>query len=189
MAKKKTRKPANQGGTRAKSEGSESASTASYSTRFDQRQRDLIEAAAKEKQWSPAQLIREAAVSRAADILNASGTQSFALRKLAKIVSEQLLAPGFERRNASGKWETVKYSPPSEDQHPDFEGDALPYEDDLPQIRQALKTCGMTFGRLILEAMDGVDSSGLRYSPAVDPSELLGGHSETRGDKRENPER
>jgi uncharacterized protein (DUF1778 family) len=59
-----------------KKRGSEkvrAAATATYSTRFDAHQRELIDEAVRLTRSSPAQLIRDASVRRAADVVNASG--------------------------------------------------------------------------------------------------------------------
>jgi len=67
--------------------------TTNYSTRFDESQRDLIEQAARIKQWSTAQLIREAAIRGAADVINAAPPSQEALHKVAKEVAEHFFNP------------------------------------------------------------------------------------------------
>ncbi len=63
-----------------------------YSTRFTPEQRATIDQACAILNWTPARFIRHASVSRAADVINASGPAQHRLAQLADLVVKQLLA-------------------------------------------------------------------------------------------------
>lgn len=170
-------------------------STASYSTRLDPSQRECVEAAAKLKKWSPAKLIREAAVSRAAHILNASsGTNRARLRDLARVVVRQLFDPTYKlsffsppERDQPFKEEQYSYLNPTT--RDDFLGGDVcgaavqrPSDPDLAQIKEALRTCASEFIELALEEWHSYETSQpmAAYEPQIDVGQLLGDHDSQR---------
>lgn len=144
-----------------------SPETASYSTRFDPVQRDLVEKAAEIKQWSPASLIREAAVTRAAGIVNSSGASADPLRNLARIVAQQVLVPDPDPFDS--EWEQSQKDPTWEPRI------GRPHDADLEQVRTALETSGLSFVEMILEAWSSRRASS--YVPTVKASEVLSGET------------
>lgn len=176
MARRLPRTNTTRNGLAASSQGAAASSTLTYSTRFDDRQRELIDQAAKLKQWSPAKLIREAAISRAADIVNASGSSSPTLRHLARLVAKQLVKPTCIVINEpDGTTSEV----PEIDldllrDHPgEYWSQAMivranrPSQEDQDQIQAALLTCGESFIQMILEAWQALDTGGDVYKPKV----------------------
>jgi hypothetical protein len=173
------------------------AATTTYSTRFDSRQRELIESAAKQLNWSPARLIRDAAVRRAADIANASGSADVKLRELAGLLLNQLLNPkveivslsdgpvGFEEEtqivskcDADDRMRNRDPLPPDEREG---YGQVVrvmpirPHDSELGQIRRALATAGTHFSDLLLQLWDSRQAAVAEYVPRVLPGELLQG--------------
>src|SRR5688500_5318326 len=63
------------------------------STRFTARQREILEQAAGVLNCSPAKLIREATLQRAADVVNASGRANATLRRLAHKALQPMVNP------------------------------------------------------------------------------------------------
>jgi uncharacterized protein (DUF1778 family) len=94
---RKTRTAAPAKPDRKRSKAAEPTSTApettTISTRLTTQHRELIEKAAGIANVSPAKFIRQAAVDRAADVINADGDSVAALRRLAQLVVEQLQNP------------------------------------------------------------------------------------------------
>lgn len=62
----------------------------SLSTRFDDKEMEVLKKAAEVKQWSVSQLIRAGAYEKAVNILNASGPGALSIRRLLGRVAEQL---------------------------------------------------------------------------------------------------
>ena len=160
----------------ASNQSTTASSTSTYSTRFDARQRELIEQAAELKQWSPAKLIREAAISRAADIVNASGSSSPTLRHLARLVAKQLDSPTVVYTTWSGEigvevpridLDAPVDDPRLADFNAKFAVANRPSPDDQDQIQTALQTCGESFIQMILEAWQALETGGNVYKPKV----------------------
>ena len=176
MARRLPRTNATRNGLAASSQGMAAPSTLTYSTRFDARQRELIDQAAKLKQWSPAKLIREAAISRAADIVNASGNSSPTLQHLARLVAKQLVKPTLvftDPIDAVGvEVDEVDLAKLMDDwsayaTNADFVLANRPSPDDLSQIQTALRTCGESFIQMILEAWQALETGSDVYKPKV----------------------
>ena len=152
------------------------SSTSTYSTRFDALQRELIEQAAELKQWSPAKLIRDSAISRAADIVNASGDSASWLRHLARLVAKQLVKPTlvFTDPIDAGVVEVdeIDLDKLMNDwcayaTNADFVLANRPSPADQDQIQTALQTCGESFIQMILEAWRALETGGDVYKPKV----------------------
>ncbi len=160
----------------ASNQSTAASSTSTYSTRFDARQRELIEQAAEIKKWSPAKLIRESAISRAADIVNASGDSASWLRHLARLVAKQLVKPTlvFTDPVDAGvvEVEEIDLDKLMSDRcayatNADFVLANRPSPDDQDQIQTALQTCGESFIQMILEAWQALETGGDVYKPKV----------------------
>ena len=173
----------------------------SYSTRFDPRHRELIEEAAKLLNVTPAKLIRESAVARAAHVVNAAGNARYHLRQIAVAVADQILNPSVE-------YDEVKYGELSDNpssqcvrldyydsgrmadriaeeeaaRQAPFEGLTVtsirpvrPHGAVLDQIKSALETSGTEFLKLLLDEWNARQSSSTKYEPRVKPESLIGG--------------
>lgn len=166
------------------------AESVSYSTRFDPEQREVVEAAAKKMNWKPAKLIREASVGRAVDILNAcEPADRRRLRELVGVVLCQILDPKYSVRwyyrddpDQDGVTRIYSYRNPHHDDQEFSQEDwamgmtpTRPSESDIMQIREALRTCGTEFLRMLLDEWHSFEPSGACYKPKVDPGRLLGG--------------
>lgn len=67
--------------------------TITFSTRLTEEQRDRVVDAAEIRSWSPSNLIRVAALEKAAHILNTSRQTRFDFRRLASKLAKQLMNP------------------------------------------------------------------------------------------------
>ena len=184
MAKKSKKKSTTNKGT-----------TASVSTRFSSKERDIIERAANLRNWSPAKLIHEATIRRAADIINASEGQELALALLAREVVRQIVNPDLEI-----EWKNHDFCP--EESDPDFhwgdgrqwtiyqgedcfkgrvdggdieifgfKGNALKVET-REQIKAALDTCPTEFADMILNHLQNEFLGDEGYRPVINVKEL-----------------
>ena len=178
------------------------ASGTSYSTRLEPRQRELIDKAAAIAGCSAAKFIRDAAVTRAAHVVNADGSASAPLRHLAAVVGRQLVDPSLAEiwriNHPEADNETrIEYSFSElgtsngrRERH--YQSEYLSHEgyslgrtepvalskNDLNQLRTALETSGMEFVRMLLEALATRAHHSLDYRPVVNVSELLSGGDE-----------
>lgn len=172
------------------------AANTSYSTRFDPKQRALIEQAAEILGCSPAKLIRESAVMRAAHVVNAGGPSGTALRELAWVVVRQLQNPTIRQtwlidgdpENPTTLETSYQELVTSEGQreldetvqeyvehgfHHDKTLPGRPDKKELEQIRRALETSGTEFVRMLVEAWGTGGRGKAEYRPQVDVDEFL----------------
>lgn len=160
----------------------------SYSTRFDAKQRELIEQAAAIAGCSPAKLIREATVRRAADIVNSE--EGVQLRALATSFLAPVLKPTVVLECYSGHgeieentWEYTTHHQWSADDVKlgDEVSDVLGGKVEVPdyrvraQIKTAMKACGSRFVEILLEQWAAIERGGTEYKPKVNADELLDG--------------
>lgn len=162
-----------------------SAPTVNFSTRLSTTQAELVEQAAEIKQWSPARLLREAAVTRAWNIVNARPSEAL-LRDLAGVISRQILDPRakyswFRDPDDHGEAELSFLSPdyvrPLDDEDLVQYGPPRvrrPSDPELRQIRTALETCATEFVRMVLDEWDRIESQEGEYEPEVPGDPLLG---------------
>lgn len=170
-----------------------------YSTRFDPKQRELIESPAQRLNWSSARFIRDATVCRAADVVNASGFAELKLRELATTVLDQLLNPSFSVTQLVGdlksahstrtitRFEAERYRENAR-QVPADEGQwcrqvkdiepLRPHDSDLAQVRSALETAGRRFVELRVQVWNSRDAGIVEYSPTVLANQLMGDKAE-----------
>ncbi len=164
-----------------KGQGIEGAvETVAYSTRFSAGQRDAIDKAAAVMKWSSAKFIREAAIGRAVDVLNASG-EGGELRRLADLLVKQLLDPkaeveclladeshtfmiGIEGTTDDG------FMPPVGSVKT-----VRPRPDELEDMKVAFETCATQFVTMILEQWVPREAGRVGYKPKVSTGELLRG--------------
>ncbi|NOX60183.1 MAG: hypothetical protein GXP29_15170 [Planctomycetes bacterium] len=168
--------------------------SSSYSTRFEPQQRELVEEAAGSLNISPAKLIREAAVRRAADVLNADSGSRGRLRVLARAVVCQIMNPSVKyQRSLKGSipemraTETVEKSylqPQMIDEEPpddwysssDVNESTIqavrPDDKSIGEIESAFASCPTEFSAMILEALS-TWWRGESYTPKVQMETLL----------------
>jgi hypothetical protein len=149
---------------------------------------------------SPAKLIREAALERSVDVINASGNPGTTLRSLAEKALQQLINPVVELRwPAAGPgvdtivetmrlkdWENLD---PGEQQqiaekYMDEEVGRLQVKpvlmnsSDIHQIHSAFRTCPTEFVKIMLEYWEGVEHGGQCYQPKLSVRDLMRGEIE-----------
>lgn len=169
----------------------------SYSTRLTPQQRRVIDEAATQSGCSAAKFIRESAVSRAVEVLNAGEDSHSVLRRLAALVSEQLHNPGIREHwrqgphdeegttDADWRWDSLTgYDRGAEKRHNDemlshagFTLDSvmplrLP-DNDLGEIRKALDHAGSEFLKMLLETWDNPRRNDVSFEPKLSKRGLL----------------
>src|SRR5437762_2313803 len=87
----------------------QSAGDTSLSTRFDENELVFLRSAANLKQWSLSQFIKQAALEKSVNILNASGERQLGVRSVLAQVVKQLLkaTPEFLAAEVFTEGETV----------------------------------------------------------------------------------
>ncbi len=201
MAKRKTVKKGQKATQRRKPDSvADDAGTTSYSTRFNPAQREVIEAGAKMLGWSPARLIREAAVTRAVHLVNGGGVSGLRLRELAKWIRNQVRDPSvefvrerFNEYTQEPERETVRLSceqlrkqrseeTPSGIAENSVEERSINMiragKEEANQIKEALETGGTELVRLLLEEWEACDVDDGVYEARVRPESVLGGDEE-----------
>lgn len=187
----------------AKQSPNSTPETSTLSTRFNARQREAVERAASIANCTPAKLIRESAVTRAAEILNTRGSAGTSLRALAAKALQPMINPVVEVEFFGGHpdhGETRKYSIAEWDrirscdeglEIREFMG-RRGYEDyrvrpvrpemhEIREIKTALGSCPSEFATYMLEQWEAVESGGQRYTPQVSAAELLSGEDADGG--------
>ncbi|MBB6431378.1 uncharacterized protein (DUF1778 family) [Algisphaera agarilytica] len=172
--------------------------TASYSTRFSPQQRDVIDEAAKLSGCSAAKFIREAAVARATDTVNASEEAGAVLKRLAALVVEQLQNPGVREFWHDGppevtntvkeewRWDSFagedgyverRYREETLVQAGFRKEDVQPLylaDEDLSQIELALDCAGTEFVGMLLDAWKKPRRNQIAFAPRIRKSNLAG---------------
>jgi uncharacterized protein (DUF1778 family) len=156
-----------------------------FSLRLEPKQRAVIEKAAGVSDVPLAKFVRDAAVSRAVELLNSSGQRETQLRDLARRVVDHLFnvkpvkAEG-ELHVESGLWESRFEKFPDGPLRSVETGewaDGVLINQQIPAIKDALRvafdSAGREFVRLILEQWDGWGKEGFEYEPLVNRNELL----------------
>lgn len=152
------------------------AGTIAYSTRFDDKQRALIEDAARVLNWAPAKLIREAAVRRAADIVNGSGDAELVLRTLASRVLDHLLDPEKEaasREEGGRKMRRLLADGDIDERDTWIETGSA--QDVHGQIKKAMRESGTRFLECLLQEWEKRTRGTVAFKPTVSADELLKG--------------
>jgi hypothetical protein len=161
MAKKKE--------VEAKEIGEQPASetTKTLGTRLSTEQKDLIERAAQLQSWTSSNLMRKAAVERAAHIVNTGLPSRFAFGVLAERLAIQLCAPELLVERTEG-WETIQW--------PIFdEGDQVKVVslalDELYKLQEALHLGGVEFMEQVVDACQR-KLSAVGLPEPIDPNTL-----------------
>jgi uncharacterized protein (DUF1778 family) len=153
--------------------------TISFSVRLTEQQRSLLEKAATAKGWTITNLLKNAALEKAAYILNTSSPNRVDFRQLARAVAVGVFAPR-EVYAVQGE-ESVDITPVASfyDLPPELEDGALMCEVSpwhMPpsfaaELREAARYGGTEFLNLILEAAEGIATEKPKDLPnPVDPS-------------------
>ncbi len=160
----------------------ENPATASYTVRFTQQQKELLERAAESRKWPAAQLIRDAAVQRAIDIINADGASRNALEKLSRQLAKHIVDPEYWLRAVDpDTWLNLTFharSFPCPKKGTDdglLVGVETLSDSELEQTEAALRTCATEFAARLREHLQSIriqTSDQTSYSPVVDPDEL-----------------
>ncbi|MCX5659616.1 MAG: hypothetical protein NTW19_07825 [Planctomycetota bacterium] len=170
------------------------------STRFSAKQREVLEEAATILNVAPAKLIREAALERSVDVINAGGASGATLRLLAERFLQPILNPSvhlrrshlhgdepdkIERRRLDD-WNSQSDAEKAfEDRYMEEQGygkahvtTVKPDGAELNQIKTALKSCRTEFARILLETWDTVEGGDGAYEPKVSVEDVLSGEAE-----------
>lgn len=175
--------------------------TTSYSTRFDTQQREIIEQAADVLGCSAAKLIRDSAVTRSVDVMNAQGGARDSLRRLASRLIRQVFNPEVELdreighspvddprkdmgvesvridRNTARSWGNQDEFMPEHLQKSNRVRAVRvlrPDDNELRQMKDAFETTGTEFIKLLLEHWGEARAGAQEYQPAIKPHSLLG---------------
>lgn len=181
----------------AASSGSSETSqvTTTLTARFGNKEREIIDKAAALKKWSPAQLLREAAVRYAADIVNAEGWNGLQLQRISALLRERLVNPELisEFRDTSEEAEVVRAEFRAALRRGDVDPEERIPEDDtvsrvaplnrelLNQLLEALTNCPTQFASLLKAQLASTEtlSDFDKFRAVVDASQLLSGEEET----------
>jgi len=172
--------------------------SSTLSTRFEPKQRELIEAAARLMGWSPAKLLRDAAVQRAADIVNSAGSMEHRLYSLAGQLLKQLFNPEVEysvldeelkrldRRTVAFNSDGIRDREQPDDVTTDvYDIHPLrPHNGDLRQMRAAFESSGTRLVEMLLQRWDLMNGQDNEYKPKVSVKELLGGESKSQSSEK-----
>jgi len=161
--------------------------TTAYGTRLTARQRQLIEEAAQVLDCSSAKFIRDAAVRRAADVVNASGEARTQLKALTLKLLDHILNPEVAKLGKEGGCTAVKsalYHPGlatkanvvsmGEDPNEEWVERGQDYKS-LRQVREVLETCGTEFIQVFLAEWEEYGKGVGDYSAKIRVSEILSG--------------
>lgn len=141
--------------------------TTTLSTRLSAEQKDLIEQAAQVQSWTASNLMRKAAVERAAHILNTGRPTRFAFGSFAERLAEQLCSPELWVDADDGK-ELIQWEIYDEGREVHV-GVLEPYE--LNTLREALELGGVEFMWQVVEACQR-RLSEVGLPDPIDPSTL-----------------
>ncbi|HEV2292310.1 MAG TPA: hypothetical protein VGR35_00545 [Tepidisphaeraceae bacterium] len=143
--------------------------------------------------WSPAKFIRDAAVRRAADVVNASGGAETKLQSLASILLSHVFNPRVQVTKLDDPYDpsTQNVRVLSRDEalasrtQREFPDESYgevsdlapqrPHDGDLAQIRRALESGGTRFLEILLQQWDNWARGESEYAPTVSAQELLKG--------------
>lgn len=141
--------------------------TTTLSTRLSADQKDLIERAAQIQSWTASNLIRKAAVERAAHILNTGRPTRFPFGAFAEKLAQQLCSPELWVEDSDGK-ELIQWEIYDDDREVHV-GALEPYQ--LNQLREALELGGVEFMWQVVEACQR-KLSEVGLPEPIDPSTL-----------------
>lgn len=187
MSDSKPRRSGKKGGGRERR-----LQSGSYSTRFEPTHQELVEQACRILKWTPAKFIRDAAVRRAAEIVNADGPARNRLAALAGRVLAHLTGKGGLRaertvgpaqitevnEHVADEWEVVAVPDIFE-----YSGDddyatltPRPIESQLSrELKLVLRDCPGEFGKLLLEQWELSEAGDGTFVPKVNVESLLSG--------------
>lgn len=202
MSTSRTTRPDKKSRTRSKPAPSEAGSSPSTSTtltaRFTTEERELVERAAELRKWSAGQLVRDAAVRRAADIINSSQRNRTRLERLAAHFRTRLLNPALESEYADMSAQAQRLRAEIEFAEKSGDGDYDPsydeyananalttrvtplHQDDLDQLLTALRTCPTEFAVILAEQLSLKEEAASSdvYEPIVVPPAPSGGEDQ-----------
>lgn len=147
--------------------------TATFSTRLEKHQKDLVEEAARLDDCTPAKFIRDAAIRSAVSTLNSHGEVEFRLRKLASSLVNHIEKPeAMKIENpvyAVEEWGVVSdlYSPCIQNgpDGPMFHHGRKTKV--IDEIREALENCGEQFVKIILDEWNGQGKTAEAFKPKI----------------------
>ena len=158
-----------------KAKKAKKAETMTVGTRFESRQREVVEQAAEIVGCSAAKFIRDAAIERALSVVNASGQSEYRLRKLAAMLIDHLLRVHIgeetDGRHTLEGVESALYSVANPAEGADAKGGANLRA--LHEIREALNTCGPAFVRMVLDEWQGQGKPAETYEPKIKAEDVL----------------
>lgn len=158
----------------------DSKGTISFSVRLTDKQRELLSRAAEKRGWTITNLLKNAALEKAANILNTSAPNRVDYRGTAHAIADQVFSPRRARRlvdegravevDAVERLEFV----PFDDQQEIDAVEVSPWQMPpafLSAIRDAARSGGTEFLNLIIEASEAIASRNEPYLPdPIDPN-------------------
>jgi uncharacterized protein (DUF1778 family) len=155
------------------------ADTTTVSTRFDDKQKTLLEGAAEAADCTVAKFVRDAALQWAVALVNSRGPSEVRLRLLAEMLVKHIYtAKAVSIKDDEGSIVgSVVQSPlyervPVED--PDFPNFVTRINQDLVnEIKEATRTCGSEFARFFKEALFAENRGRVTYKPELNPDDYL----------------
>lgn len=156
-------------------------STVTFSVRFSEEQRALLQKAAELRGWTPTQLLRTAALERAVHIINTSTPTSVDFRGLAVLVANLVSGPrqAFEAHPSGGRVACLVVDDLSENQgsgyQPAVEVEPALFDSSmLKELAVAAKTGGTEFLAMLVEASSSLSERKRGDLPGpLDPGEVI----------------
>lgn len=174
MSDSKPRRSGKKGGGRERR-----LQSGSYSTRFEPTHQELVEQACRILNWTPARFIRDAAVRRAAEVINSAGPSRYSLAALAAEMVKHLKG---NNGVSISRWiedEKVYRHADVFDTFTDPEVGQEGFVEAAPldlkvrgSIKAGMKACPSEFVRLLLEQWELSDQGADSFTPKVDLSQL-----------------
>lgn len=153
--------------------------TTTVSTRFDDKQKELLEGAAEAADCTVAKFVRDAALQKAVAVLNACGPSEVRLRQLAKMLADHLYTAEAEsiRDDENLVVGSVVVSPLYERVQVETQ-DSPMFVSQVDrklanEIKEAARTCGSEFARFFKEALFAEKGDRVTYKPELNPDDYL----------------
>jgi uncharacterized protein (DUF1778 family) len=165
----------------ARKKKSDKADTTTVSTRFDDKQKELLEEAAKAADCTVAKFVRDAALQKAVAVVNASGPSEVRLRQLAEKLVNHIYAATAESISDIEDGDVIAgYVVRSElytsgwVKGPDGSRLVSHVNRNLAnEIKEATRTCGPEFARFFKEALFAENRDCVAYKPELNPEDYL----------------
>lgn len=176
MSKRREKKPPVKQGA-IENERSDRASTVTFSVRLTSSERALLADAAKFKGWTTTNLIKQAAIERAAHIINMATPRNFEFESLARLLAHHLSDPEImisSEDDPEGAGERLKDFLEHVAQRLRVRGFRTLCESAVPlsKLREAARLGGVEFVARVLDEWDRLSASSASLPAPIDPAKL-----------------